>query len=125
MVALPTLSQGRPLLLEHELDRAVQKFVEFMRKIGGIVNTAIVMAAVQGIVSARDHALLTEHGGHIEITKAWAKSLLKRMGYVKRKCSNAGKLSPAHFEEFKDEFLADVKAEVLMNDIPKELILTV
>ena len=93
-----------------------------MRKIGGVVNTAIVMAAAHGIVSARDPALLTEHGGHIEITKAWAKSLLKRMGYVKRKCSNAGKQSLAHFEEFKDEFLADVKAEVLMNDIPKELI---
>ena len=77
------------------------------------------MAGAHGIVSARNPALLVEHGG---LTKAWAKSLLKRMGYVKRKCSNAGKMSVARFEELKEEFLADVKAEVLMNDIPKELI---
>ena len=62
-----------------------------MRKVGGVVNTLIVMAGAHGIVSARNPALLVEHGGHIEFTKAWAKSLLKRMGYVKRKCSNAGK----------------------------------
>ena len=51
-----------------------------------------------------------------------AKSSLKRMGYIKRKYSNAGKLSLAQFEEFKDEFWADVKVEALINDIPKELI---
>ena len=44
------------------------------------------------------------------------------MGYVKRKCSNADKLLVARLEELKEEFLADVKAEVLMNDIPKEMI---
>ncbi len=43
------------------------------------------------------------------------------MGYVKRKCSNAGKVSVEHFEERKDEFLSDIKAEVVMNDIPREL----
>ena len=47
------------------------------------------MAAASGLVAARCSGLLQEHGGHIEITKAWAKSLLKRMGYVKRKGSNA------------------------------------
>lgn len=122
VLALPKLTQGRPLLLGPELDRLVQNFVDSMRKTGGVVNTLIVMAGAHGIVSARNPALLVEHGGHIEFTKAWAKSLLKRMGYVKRKCSNAGKMSVARFEELKEEFLADVQAEVLMNDIPKELI---
>ena len=45
-----------------------------------------------------------------------------RMGYVKRKCSNAGKISVSHFEEVKEEFLADIKAEVVMNERPHELI---
>ena len=49
------------------------------------------MAAAEGIIAARDLGKLREHGGHIHIMKAWAKSLLVRMGYVKRKCSNAGK----------------------------------
>ena len=32
------------------------------------------MAGAHGIVSARNPALLIEHGGHIEMTKAWVKS---------------------------------------------------
>ena len=47
-----------------------------MRGIGGVVNTSIVMAAARGIVGARKPELLTEHGGHIEITKVWEKPLL-------------------------------------------------
>ena len=34
-------------------------------------------------------------------------------------------MSLAHFEELKDKVLLDVKAEVLMNDIPKELIFNI
>ena len=61
-----------------------------------------------------------QHGGHIEITKSSAKSLLKRMGYVK--CSNAGKVLLPHFQESQENFLADIRAEVVMNEIPAELI---
>ena len=35
---------------------------------------------------------------------------------------NAGKVTVAHFEEVQEEFLADIKAEVLMNDVPPSLI---
>ena len=93
-----------------------------MRNTGGVVNTAIVVAAGRGVIASKNPGLLREHGGHIEVTKAWAKSLLMWMGYVKRKCSNAGKISVSHFEEVKEEFLADIKAEVIMNEIPHQLI---
>ena len=115
--SLSKKAQGRPLLLGQELDKSVQDYINTMRKVGGVVNTAIVMAAANGIIVAKSPALLTQHGGHTDITKAWAKSLLKRMGYVKRKCSNAGKISVAHFEEVQEVFLAYIKAEVLMNEI--------
>ena len=36
---------------------------------------------------------------------------------------NAGKVTVARFEELQEEFLADIKAEVLMNDVPPSLIL--
>lgn len=36
------------------------------------------------------------------------------MGYVKRKCSNAGKVNVAHFEEVREAFLTDITAEALM-----------
>ena len=45
------------------------------------------------------------------------------MGYVKRKCSTSGKIPLVQFEESKEIFLADLTAEVVMNEIPKELIL--
>ena len=80
------------------------------------------MAAAKGVVGARKPELLTEHGGHIEIARGWAKSLLSRMGYVKRKGSNAGKVSVSCFEEIQEMFLADIQAEVVMNDIPHHLI---
>lgn len=59
----------------------------------------------------------------MHITKTWAKSLLKRIGYVKRKCSNAGNVSIPAFKEIQDAFLVDITAEVVMNEIPNELIL--
>ena len=60
--------------------------------------------------------------GHIEITKSWCKSLLGRMGYTKRKCSNAGKVPVYHLKDLQGNFLADIEAEVIMNDIPIAMI---
>ena len=88
-----------------------------------MVNTAIVKAAAEGILAAKKTSLLAKHGGHIEITKRWVKSLFNRIGYVKRKGSNAGKITVAQFQEVKEVFQADIQAEVLMNDIPQNLIL--
>ena len=61
------------MLLGVELDMAVHQYVQAVRAAGGVVNTTIVMAAM-GIVSARDPIKLTSYGGHINITKTWAKS---------------------------------------------------
>ena len=81
------------------------------------------MAAAEGIISARNISKLSSHGGHIVITKSWARSLLSRMGYVKRKCSTSGKIPPTRFEELREIFLADVVAEVVMKQIPRDLII--
>ena len=86
-------------------------------------STPIVMAAAVGIMSSRDVKKLSSHRGHVNITKTWARSLLKQMGYVKMKSSNAGKVSPIQFAEMQEVFLADIKAQVLINDIPDELII--
>ena len=119
---LPMKRQGRPLLLSEKLDETIQGFIRETRKAGGVINTSVVVAMAMGIVSAKDPSLLHEKGGHLVITSSWAKSLLKRMGYVKRKSSNAGKVTLEDFEELKAVFLADIKAEVLMNDIPIDLV---
>lgn len=95
-------------MLGKALDATVQEYITALRGAAGVVNTSICMAAAEGIVITHDQSLLTKHGGHILITKAWARSILTRMGYVKRKCSNAGKVTVPHFEELKADFLADI-----------------
>lgn len=107
------------LLLGKYLDKSVQNYINAMRKVGGVDNTAIGMAAANGIIAAKNPALLTQHGRHIEIRKGWVKSLLHRMGYVKRKSTNAGKVTVARFLEVQEEF---IKAEVLMNEVHPDLI---
>ena len=44
------------------------------------------------------------------------------MNFVKRKSFNAGKLLPVEFNLQKEHFLYDICAEVIMNDIPEDLI---
>ena len=75
---------GRPLELGKELDNDVQKYVKALRKAGTPINTAVILAAVEGIITAKDQALLDSNGGHIQLNKSWAKSLMARMNLVKR-----------------------------------------
>ena len=67
--------------------------------------------------------MLACNGGHLTITKPWAKSLLKRMGFVKRKAGTKAKVSIEDFQEQKEQFLIDIKAVVTMEDIPLDLII--
>ena len=92
---LETKPRGRPLLLGVELDTLVQEFINNLRAASGVVNATIVMGAAEEIISYRDAFKLSSNGGHVEISKSWAKSFLQRMGLVKRKCSTSGKISVA------------------------------
>ena len=78
--SLPRKSQGRPLLLGQEIDKAVHEYVEATRNAGGMVNTTTVMVAAVDIMSSCNVTALKSHGGHVEITKSWAKSLLPENG---------------------------------------------
>ena len=62
-----------------DADKAVQDYISFMSMVGGV---AIVRAVAEG---TQDQSLLVQHGGHIELKKLRAKSLLGKMGYVNRK----------------------------------------
>lgn len=79
------------------------------------------MAGAKGIVLSRDPSKLQSHGGHLNITKGWAKSFLIHMGFVKCKCSNASKVLVEQFYKLKEVFLANGTAKVLISDTPKSL----
>ena len=95
---LPTKARGRPLLLG-DLDQFVQTYIKQLRATGGIINSDVVIAASKGVVTAKNRSLLKVFGGHLCIEKPWAKSLLARMHFVKRKGSTSAKLPPADFEK--------------------------
>ena len=120
--SLPSKKRGRPLLLGEKMDKEVKSYICAVREGGGVVTTAIAMAAATAIVRGHDRNLLIENGGSIAITKTWGKSLLQRMGFVKRRGSSAAKLRVADFDAIQELFLLDYRAIVEMEEIPPELV---
>ncbi len=124
---LPGHKRGRKFLLGEELDGKVSKYVEALRSAGTPIGSSVVMAAGEGLVRAYDGTLLVDHGGHITITKSWAMSLLKRMGYmyVKRKATTKSTpgVSGEEFERIRASFLKQVGRMVQLRDIPDSLII--
>ena len=71
---LPPSKRGRPLL-DEVLDDNVCKPLKALREAGSVVNRTIVIATAKGIVGHLKSGDLAEHGGHVNLTKAWAVSL--------------------------------------------------
>ena len=105
-----------------DLDDVVKEYIKQLRTAGGVVSTAVVMAAARGIILSKNRALLQEYGGHIAIEKSWARSMLIRMNFVKRKGTNSAKLPP-DFEKVKSDFLERVKKAVLENQIFPQMVI--
>ena len=120
---LPQKKKGRPLLIGNKLDDQVKSYIQYLRTKGTPVNTAVVLGVAHGIVKNQDSSLLAANGGHIVLGKPWAKHLLSRMGYVKRRGSTAAKVAVNNFEELKQQFLLDVKVVVELEEIPPELVI--
>ena len=112
---------GKPLLLGEELDKQVREYVKYLRERSAVVNSAVVMEAAEGIVMSKDANLLAYNGGGISLTKDWAKSLLRRMGMVKRRVSSKGKVNVKEFDILKEEFLLSIKNVVSLDEIPSAL----
>ena len=93
------------------------------RECATVVNTAIAIGCAQGLVKHYNSNLLECNGGPIVLTKSWAKSLLQRMGFVKRRASSTEKVSAENFKFLKEQFLFDVKTNTEMEDIPADLVL--
>ena len=122
---LPSKKKDHSLLLGELLDGRVQSYIKELHAKGAVVNTAIVMACAEGVVMHHDSNLLDINGEHITITncKDWAKSLLFRMGFVKRRVSTSAKLLPEDFDEWKEQFLYDAKVLVNYEEIPDSLVI--
>lgn len=119
---LPTKKRGRPLLLGSRLDVEVQQYLLKVRECGGAVNTAITMAGAKGLLLKLDKTQLQEYGGPVTISRAWAKSLMRRMGFVKRRGTTKSRATVENFDQVKADFLAEIASIVEMEEIPPEMI---
>ena len=122
LVSLPRSPRGRPTKLG-KYDEFVQSYVRKLRKTGGIVNSRIIISAAKGFLIAKDRTLLAENGGPITLSKAWAVSLMKRMGLVKRKGTKGVKHLPDDFSSIKSEYVQRVDSVVKQHNIPDSLII--
>ena len=114
---LPSKKMGRPF--GDEADKQLQEYVCYLRATGAAVNTAVVIASAEGILLSKDANILK----HIMLTKDWAKSLLIRMGMVKRRVSSKAKVDVEKFEALKQGFLLDINNIVSLEEIPPDLII--
>ena len=99
--SLPPKKRGKPLLLGEKIDMAVQQYIRNLCERGTAVTALVVQAAAEGILLALDSTRLAENGGHVKLTNTWAKSLLSRMNFTKRKGSTKQKVTIKDFEVVK------------------------
>ena len=103
-------------MLGEELDRYTREYIAELRRNGGIINTEIVSSAAMGIVKKFDANLL-ESNGNILCNREWAKGLLNRIAYVKRRANTKSKIAVERFEVLKAQFIFDIGVITEMEDV--------
>ena len=76
------------MLIGDTLDAQVKAYVRVSQAKGCVVNTSLIIACGMGIVKKSNPDLLKDdfrRDNKEFLSKSWAKSLLGRMGYVKRR----------------------------------------
>ncbi len=114
--------RGRPVKLGEELDNQVQEHIKGIRAAGGVINQTIVIATGYGIAMNHNRTMLKEYGGSLELDRARAASIMRRMGYMRRKGTKAAHSLPDNFQQEKEKFLATITNIVKKHDIPEQLI---
>ena len=118
---LPIKIKGRPLL-GRKLDEEVQEYVLKLRDHGYPINTFIVIAVAKGLGEVMDLTRLAKYGGPATLTVPWAKSLLKRMDFTKRRATTMSNPLTGDLVDIKQSLLAEVFKTLEFNDISPELI---
>ena len=120
---LESKKRGRPTVLMEDLEQKVIDYIKSLRLAGGVVNMAIALNIGRGLVIDKDKFLLRENGGNIDLTRDWARSLLRRLNFTKRKSTKGVKTIASDFENIKSEYLQRIDTAVSENHIPSNLII--
>ena len=117
-----SLKRGRPLMLGH-LDEKIKTFLLALRKKGGVVNTVVAIATATALIEKSDD----EHLKVIDLDRSsWAKSLFRRMGFVKRAATTARPEIPAGArKEAELLFHHEIVSKVEKHKIPHSMIINI
>ena len=114
---LPMQVQGRPLMLGDEIDQKVQLYIKQVSKRGGVISRSIAISVAK-VLLERDESF-----GKIKTAETWAKSLLKRTGYVRRaKTSPTVDIPDGARKEIEYQYLYDIVSAVEKWNIPPDLV---
>lgn len=123
VTTLPGKKRGRPPVLGVTLDEQLQKRIISMRAHQATINSSVVVGIGRGLLLKHDKASLDDFGGPIKPNKEWARSVLRRMGFRKRRATSKSKVTPGDFEALKKQYLLDIYCVVKMEEVPDALIL--
>uniref|UniRef100_A0A914W0M0 DDE-1 domain-containing protein n=1 Tax=Plectus sambesii TaxID=2011161 RepID=A0A914W0M0_9BILA len=113
----------RPLLLGKEIDDKIQEHLHRLRGQGGIVNGAVVNAVTRVYLKKMDRSRYRLEGEEILSKRSFSQSLMRRMGFVKRKGTKAAKKLPRNFDELRQNFFIKIGSLVKAHEIPDQLII--
>ena len=115
--------RGRTKILNDEFDKDVCDYIRSLREEGGVINSSIVQSVGRGVVLSKQKTLLPEYGGSLELSREWARSILDRLNFRKRKATKGVKHLPEDFEKTKREYLDPIDKVIKENNISDQLVI--
>ena len=113
--------RGRPPLLGKNMDNHLQQLITAMRSRGTPIGTNIVCAVARGILLKHGKSSVEVRDGKF-LNKEWARSVLHRMGFTKRRACSKSKTLPQNVSEIQQQFIREIKAAIQIEDIPEDLV---
>ncbi len=123
VTALPTKKRGRPPLLGVKIDKHLQEMITGMRSRGSIITTSVVVGIGRGLQLKHSRGTTLCEANDEMLSRDWAISVLRRMGYSKRRGNSTSKVLPENFVQLKQQYLTDIMSVVKFEEIPEQLIL--
>ena len=90
-------NKGRPNLVSDDFMKKIKTIMTGTQTAGTAISCRIVMAIGNGVVRSNSPILLKENGGSLELTKDWARGVIKSMNWTKRKKTTGKIESPKQF----------------------------
>ena len=115
---------GRPNILNENLIKKVKDITIGTRAAGGVINRKQILNTAKGVIRANDPNALEEYGGTLNLTDRWARHVLTKIEWTKRKGTTTKvELSLQFLSEEKFIFHRAISAAISEHDIPTSLVI--